>query len=183
MRKETIAPPPRKSLAEVLDAKAIDKDKDFSEAAARLARARSVIDKHRRWREQRINDYRKKIAGLPGKAADRRRVLAAFERQRLKTEVIVQEFYDEVENALIETEALSKFLHRNRGRWRVDRNMITFSSRSDFDYFARGVRHFEEAFSSQASLRWDLRGNPLLDHSQPLFHDLKPSPRHNFVLF
>lgn len=170
-------------LGDAIDAEAIRKDTDFSEAAARLTRARGVVEKHRRWREQRINDYRARLAKIPGTAADRKRVLAAFDRQRLRTEVIVQEFHDGVENALLETEALSKFLHRNRGKWRVEGHMITFRSQADFDYFERGVRHFEEAFSSQASLRWDLRGNPLLDHGQPIFADVKPSPRHTFVLF
>lgn len=170
-------------LGDVVDAAAIHKDTDFSEAAHRLTRARSVVEKHRRWREQRINDYRARLAKIPGTAADRKRVLAAFERQRLKTEVIVQDFHDGVENALLDTEALSKFLHRNRSKWWVEGDTIMFRSKGDFDYFDRGMRHFEAAFSDQASARWDLRGNPLLDHGQPIFEDVKPSPERRFVLF
>lgn len=170
-------------VRETISPRAIVKDKDLSEARERLARARAAVAKHRRWREERIETYRAKIATLAVDAATRQRVISAFERQREQTEVIVMEFHGGIEDSLLQAEALTIFLHRSRGRWRAQGDRFLFGSASDYEYFNRGVRHYDAAFDSQARARWDLRGNPLLARDQDLFPDVKPPPRHNFVLF
>jgi len=170
-------------LSEVINPRSIAKHADFAEQASRLARARAALEARRRWREERIADYRARLGRVHTDAASRALLLAAFDRQRLHTEVITQEFLDAYENALLETEALAKFLHKNRARWRLEGERAIFRSEADFNYFDRGVRHYEETFSDQAHLRWDLRGNPLLAHDRDLFPNTRPSPRHGFVLF
>jgi len=153
------------------------------EAQYRTARARKAVQKHRRWREKRIEDYRARIARLPADYETRQRILSAFERQRRQTERLVMTFHDGVEDSLLQTEALSKYLQRARGRWRVEGDRIVFSSKADYDYFERGIRHYDQAFDSQAAARWDLGGNPLLARDRELFPNHKPAPRHSFVLF
>jgi len=140
----------------------IKRDADLSESTARLKRARELVAKHRRFREQRVRDYRAKIAALKTSADMRSRVLAGFEAQRARSEPLVAQYFDANLVLIDEVEKLVNFLARNRSRWRLEDDMATFTDLDLYNELQGRKQHHEIAFRKQEDLRWRLSENRLL---------------------
>ena len=151
-------------IERALDAEALAKDSDLSEAKDRLRRAHELVARSREIEAGRERAARIKLAAIRLPAEERARVLAAFDAERRRTAGDLQEYWDTHEDILIEADTMVAFLQRRKGAWTVEGDMVLFRSQPDLAAFRRHMKSFRDRFSRLQVLRGYLGAPTLLRH-------------------